>query len=172
MKIKISLFCLFLLFNSLTLWQKPRIRTLPKGNRALQEKILSGCRFFKLALKENPYYKEALEGAGNAYYEMKNYLEARKYYEQALKFDPENITYMLRLAHIKIQTSSSPKEYLGAEFYLLKAFKKEPRNPEVLMAYGDYYYALNQWQEALNFYEKARRSQENFMAYLRMAKII
>lgn len=150
----------------------PALELYQKGNQALKEKnFYQAADFFKLALKENPYYKEALEGAGNAYYEMQNYLEARKYYEQALNFDPENITYMLRLAHIKIQTSLSPKEYLGAEFYLLKAFKKEPRNPKVLMAYGDYYYALNQWQEALNFYEKARRSQENFMAYLRMAKI-
>jgi tetratricopeptide (TPR) repeat protein len=77
----------------------------------------------------------------------------------------------LKLADIKIKTSLSPKEYLGAEYYLLKAYRIEPRNSRVLMAYGDYFYHLGKGKKALEYYEKGRRSDKSFLVYLKMARI-
>ena len=126
---------------------------------------------FKKALQLNPYYKDALSGAGEAYFCMGNFQEARKYFDQALTFEPKNISFLLRLADIKMQLSNSPKESLGAEFYLRQAYELAPRDSRVLMAYGDYQLKLGKNEVALAYYDKAKRSDDNFLAYLKIADI-
>lgn len=142
------------------------------GQEAFSKKdYYKAADLFKQALIKNPYYREAFAGAGNAYFEMGNFLESRKFYEKALFYEPENIDFILKMALIKIKSSSDPKEILGAEYYLLKAFKKEPRNSKVLMVYGDYFYEQGHFEKAREFYDKAKRSDNNFLAYLKLASI-
>jgi len=163
----------FLLFYTLAAAQKQNaLDVFEEGQKLFSKRnYYQSAELFKQAIQLNPYFKEAYAAAGNAYFEMENYQEARKYFEKAYFYEPDNISYMLKLSLIKMKTAGSPKEYLGAEYYLLKAYKKEPRNPEVLIAYGDYYFYQEKESLALEYYEKARRSKEDFLVYLKLSQI-
>lgn len=166
------LYILLLLLLFTIAWGKSAREYLSLGEKALQEKkCYQAADLFKKAISKNRYYQKAYAKAGEAYFCMGNFQESRKFFLKALRFDPENIDYMLMLARIRIETALSAKEYLGAEYYLLKAYKKEPRNVDVLLAYGDYYYKRGKLKKALEFYTKGRESKKNFLVLLKVAKI-
>ncbi len=166
------LIILLLTISTFSFANKSALQWYKKGQKAFTNmEYYEAADLFKKAIHKNPYYKEAYAGAGKSYFNMGNFLESRKFYHKALFYDPDNINYMLKLAEIRIKLAHTPKEYLGAEYYLNKAYRKEPRNVHVLMAYGEYYYKLKKYEKALNFFEKAKRSKNHFLAYLKLAKI-
>ncbi|HOJ49255.1 MAG TPA: tetratricopeptide repeat protein [Spirochaetota bacterium] len=127
--------------------------------------------YFNKAIALNPYYKEAYALAGDSYFCLENYIEAEKYYQKALFYDPENTNYILRLAKIKLSLARDPKQTLGAEYYIYKAYKINPRDPEVLRVYGDYYYKLGKLAEAMDTYQKVIKGSDDYLTYLRIATI-
>jgi len=170
MRLFISSFILF--FVTLVSFAESALDYYEKGSKLLNSyKCYEASIYFNKAIKANPYYKEAYALAGDSYFCLENYIEAEKYYQKALFFEPENTNYMLRLAKIKISVARNPKEVLGAEYYIYKAYKINPRDKDVLRTYGDYYFKLGKFREALDYYEKVIKGGEDYLTYLNIANI-
>lgn len=115
----------------------------------------AGCDKLKVSNLEGNYYlKQA-----NRYYQEEVYRKAIDAYEKALSYNPE-----LKLAYIYLGTSYSQvyrpmkndernkSDGEKAEEYLLKAREYEPDREEVIIALGDLYDKMGNFEKAEEYY--------------------
>ena len=113
----------------------------------------------KEAIKIHPAYKNAFLLLGNANNYLKNYEDALRYYQRALKLDPDYreaqnnlaITYREAGKYYGEQKGDLPK----ALQYLLKAFEMRPNEYETLRLLGVAYGQSGEVAKALEFFQKA-----------------
>jgi len=130
-----------------------------------------GCDKLKVSnLRGNYYLKQA-----NKYYQEEVYRKAIEAYETALSYNPE-----LKMAYIYLGTSYSQvyrpmkdtdrnrEDAAKAEEYLLKAKEYEPDREEVVIALGDLYDKMGNFEKAEEYYrmilEKKRSEYESAKA--------
>lgn len=117
----------------------------------------AGCEKLTVSnLRGNYYLKQA-----NRYYQDEVYRKAIEGYETALSYNPE-----LKLAYIYLGTSYSQvyrpmkdddrnrSDGKKAEEYLLKAMEYEPDREEVVIALGDLYDKMGNFEKAEEYYMK------------------
>lgn len=112
---------------------------------------------FKIALQDDKDGIEALKGMGDIYREQRNYLEANRFYERALKEDDKNVEVMLSQG-INFSLSGDVEK---AVFVLTKAMALDNKNPAVYNALGDAYYFGQAFPAAIENYNRALQLSNN-----------
>ena len=101
----------------------------------------------------------------------KDYLEGRKNFDKALQLSKSRETQAL-VAIASYFTDSDKQDLTQAKIFLDKALKSNPQNPQVFLAFGDYYWALNDGSKALAEYDKAKAINAKLPeAYLKIGKL-
>lgn len=88
---------------------------------------------------------------GFEYYQNKKYKKAIEILEEALKFDPENIEVLIKLANSYAQI----KNFLRAKEYYEEVLKISPNNYHVLNNLGVLYYKFQEYEKARICLEKS-----------------
>ncbi|MBZ0198629.1 MAG: tetratricopeptide repeat protein [Ignavibacteriaceae bacterium] len=141
-------------------------------------------KYFLLALQQSPSSPKVFNNIGNLYYDIEEFVKAEEYYQLASKEDPTNRDYKLNLAlschnggnykkalrlykslleavadDIKILNNISSLyitiiEYSKAREYLFRILKIDSKNTTALFNLAKTYEFEEQYDEAINLYDK------------------
>jgi len=101
----------------------------------------------------------------------KDYLEGRKNFDKALQLSKNKETQAL-VAIASFFIDSDKQDLTQAKLFLEKALKANEKDPQVYLAFGDYYWAQNDGSKALVEYEKAKTINANLPeVYLKIGKL-
>ena len=115
------------------------------------EKYEESIVVYKKALLLNKEDIESLKGIADAYYYLKDYINAEMYYLKNCALGNENATINYRLGYIKNET----KKFEEAILYFRKVVKREDDYAEAYNEMGYAYDMLGQNEEAIDNYLKA-----------------
>src|SRR6185437_7474709 len=90
----------------------------------------------------------------------KDYLEGRKNFDKALQLSKSKDAQAL-VAISSFFIDSEQQDLTQAKVFLDKALKANDKDPQVFLAYGDYYWAQNDGSKALAEYDKAKALNSN-----------
>ncbi len=127
------------------------------------EMIMSSIPYLQKAAQIHPTYKNVYLLLGNAYYYTKDYDTAEKYYDQALRMDPEykdalnNKVLLYEAMGVKYGVNN-PSKALG---YFKQAVAIQPENAKLQFFLGSTYRRLGQNQNAITAYEKTLATAPN-----------
>ena len=108
-------------------------------------------KYLKKALDDDDEGLEALVSLGNIKYETKDYDNAIKYFDRALKVNPKYVPALANKAK-----SYLAKGLIDKSIELLtNAQINDPNNADILVALGDAYYERDTYPLAIDFYNKA-----------------
>lgn len=102
-----------------------------------------------------------LEAQGDQLRKERNYVEAIRYYNAALKKDPKNTMLWNKVGVLQLRTS----HYREAEGAFLKALKYDGKNSHALNNLGVIAYSQKNYGKAAKFYKKALAIQEANATY-------
>lgn len=102
----------------------------------------------------------------NAYRADKNYEEARKSYERAIKLDDKMAMAYKNLADMLYQNGSQS----SSVFYYLKSIELGFGSPETNLKYANSLRVVERFDEAIKVYEKVNSQTQNSDAYLGLAE--
>lgn len=114
-------------------------------------------------------YEKAYSLLGKAYVEIKDFNSSIEYLEKAIIFEPDNICLIHKLA-ISYLEIKNPNKALPILEKIDKI--KTCDGSGISESFGDYFFQINEYKKALNYYEKAlKECEENHDVYLKTAKI-
>jgi protein O-mannosyl-transferase len=129
--------------------------------------ILEGCKELQAALKIYPLYNDAYTQLGVAYYKIKDYKNAEKYYLTTLDNNPNDAVAISNLAAIYFNTA----RYQQAIEMYTRAIELNPRFSDAMVNMGSCYGAMQKFPESIEWFMKAIEiSPDNAKAYYFTAK--
>jgi tetratricopeptide (TPR) repeat protein len=129
--------------------------------------ILEGCKELQAALKIYPLYNDAYTQLGVAYYKIKDYKNAEKYYLTTLDNNPNDAVAISNLAAIYFNTA----RYQQAIEMYARAIELNPRFSDAMVNMGSCYGAMQKFPESIEWFMKAIEiSPDNAKAYYFTAK--
>jgi tetratricopeptide (TPR) repeat protein len=129
--------------------------------------ILEGCKELQAALKIYPLYNDAYTQLGVAYYKIKDYNNAEKYYLTTLDNNPNDAVAISNLAAIYFNTA----RYQQAIEMYGRAIELNPRFSDAMVNMGSCYGAMQKFPESIEWFMKAIEiSPDNAKAYYFTAK--
>lgn len=129
--------------------------------RSLQQagQLTKAKKGYLKLLRKNPRDVEALHGLGILYAQQKNYPEAIKNLQSALKLEPKSLLVNLHLANIlKFQGLFHQAAEILENLLII-----EPNYAAALNNLGTVYYSLEKFPEAINQYRKALLNQPDYV---------
>jgi Flp pilus assembly protein TadD len=124
--------------------------------------IKKSIKYYKIALKSNPNFLDAIIMLAETYQEIKNFKQSKKYFKQALKFDKNNYSIYQNLSIIydyQFQTKKAIK-------YIKKALNLKQNDTKLLHNLGQYYKRVDRIDDAINTLKYAiSLSDENVLKF-------
>ena len=108
---------------------------------------------FKLAIKINPNYHNAIYNLGSIYLNIKDYQNSFTYFINALKIIPNHIPTLNNLAVVMINT----KKYNEALKYLNQIIKIDKKFAPAYTNIGNIYWHKDEVEKCIINYKKKRR---------------
>jgi tetratricopeptide (TPR) repeat protein len=133
------------------------------------QKLNEAERYYREALKQNPYFLEVLNNIGTIEYARQRYENAVSQYEKALKIRPDSPTVLLNMAFCLFDM----KRYEDAQKSLQQALRLDPRVLEKASGFGTLIQTSRRGDPAVSFYfakiYAAQGDKERSISYLNRA---
>lgn len=102
-------------------------------------------------LRTDIYNKKLTLAVAQAYFDLKLYPQAIKYYSRALELDPSDISTKILLA----QAYLANNDLVEASKLFKELVKEQPRNPEILGGLGRIEFLYHRLKNAENYFQRA-----------------
>ncbi|OYW70502.1 MAG: hypothetical protein B7Z37_30525 [Verrucomicrobia bacterium 12-59-8] len=134
------------------LFSDPVVREL-LGPKGVQATLIANASpdSDKKAAPPAPTSVEKLINQANETYMSKDFESAAKFYQDALRAEPKNVTALIGLGI----TRQRENKHADAEVSLQKALAYEPTNEPASFALGVTYFKQERWKDAMTYFEKS-----------------